>query len=83
MTLLLLFELLKTLEQRVDAQNDEESQDEHYAPDAAAPTSFMEKELQKHYQEKSMGAGRIQWVDMCFTSVALTLVAMLRKVRYG
>ena len=73
--------MLKTLEQRVDAQNDEESQDEHSAADAAAPTSFTDKELQKHYEERNMSSERTQWVDMCFTSVALTLVAILQKVR--
>eukprot|EP01032_Pedospumella_encystans_P008122 gene8122-9674_t len=81
LTLVLLFELLKIIEQRQDAQNDEESQDEHSAIDAATPTPLMEKELQKHYEEKNMSAERTQWVEMCFTSVALTLVAMLQKMQ--
>jgi len=79
LTLVLLFELLKILEQRVDSQHDEESQDDPATTDAA--TSFTETELRKHYEEKNMGTGRTQWAGMSFTSVALALVAMLQKVR--
>lgn len=75
-----LYDLFKILEHRIDSQDDELSQTGSYGSTTDVAASFVENELQQHYKEKNMVAGRTQWVDMCFTSVALSLVAMLRKV---
>lgn len=77
MSLCLLFELLKILE-RINTQNDDLSENGSLTTDATS--FFTESELRKYNEEKNMSTGRTQWVEMCFTSVALALMSMLRKV---